>query len=74
MVSQVMTAGSSMSVGASSEGGSWLGRVIAFIESRRRYRRTMSELEQLSDRELADIGLARADIEGIARRCVSDRY
>ena len=34
----------------------------------RRYRDAVRELSQLSDRELADIGVRRGDIEEIARR------
>ena len=33
----------------------------------RRYREAVRELTQLSDRELADIGIRRGDIEAIAR-------
>lgn len=33
----------------------------------RRYRRTVSELSRMSDRELSDIGIARGDIRQIAR-------
>lgn len=32
-----------------------------------RYNRTLKELEGLSNRELADIGISRSDIVGIAR-------
>ena len=34
----------------------------------RRYRGAVRELSQLSDRDLADIGVRRGDIEEIARR------
>jgi len=34
----------------------------------RRYREAVRELSQLTDRELADIGVRRGDIETIARR------
>jgi uncharacterized protein YjiS (DUF1127 family) len=33
----------------------------------KRYSRTISELESLSNRELADLGIARADIRQLAR-------
>lgn len=36
----------------------------------RRYRATLGELEALSDRELADLGLSRTDIRAIARQSV----
>lgn len=34
----------------------------------RRYREAVRELSQLTDRELADIGIRRGDIDEIARR------
>lgn len=34
----------------------------------RRYRETVSELNQLSNRELTDLGLSRADIPYVARQ------
>ncbi len=33
----------------------------------RQYRRTVSELENLSNRDLADLGIARVDIPRVAR-------
>jgi uncharacterized protein YjiS (DUF1127 family) len=33
----------------------------------RRYRQTLSELGRISERELQDLGLRRADIEAVAR-------
>ena len=39
----------------------------------RRYRDAVRELSQLSDRELDDIGIRRADIEHIVRRSVARR-
>lgn len=33
----------------------------------RRYRETVSELSRLSNRELNDLGITRAEIQGIAR-------
>ena len=39
----------------------------------RRYREVVRELAQLSDYELHDIGVLRADIEFIARRPSSDK-
>jgi len=32
-----------------------------------RYKRTVSELASLTDRDLADLGIARADIQRLAR-------
>ncbi len=36
----------------------------------RRYRETVSELDRLSNRELADLGMTRSDIPFIARKSV----
>jgi uncharacterized protein YjiS (DUF1127 family) len=45
-----------------------LARVMfGWVAEQRRYRDTMSELSQLSDRELNDIGLERGQIEAVAR-------
>ena len=41
--------------------------MLAKLRSWMRYRETLRELERLSDRDLADLGIARADIEGVAR-------
>ena len=40
-----------------------LSRVRAYL----RYRDTVSQLSRLSDRDLADLGITRTDIPGIAR-------
>ena len=42
--------------------------IIRFIQHRKRYGRVVQELSRLSERELADIGIARCDIDRIARR------
>ena len=39
---------------------------IRMIQAFREYQRNVSELNQLSDRELADIGLDRSDIPRVA--------
>ena len=44
-------------------------RLVERVDSLRRYNRTRRELLALSDAELLDIGLERADIENIARNC-----
>ena len=40
---------------------------LAKIRSWLRYRETVRELERLSDRDLADLGISRADIDTVAR-------
>ena len=42
-------------------------RIFAYLAERRRVARTVAQLEGLSDRMLADIGLQRCDITGVAR-------
>jgi uncharacterized protein YjiS (DUF1127 family) len=53
------------------------GRVRAAIADRYAsyalYRRTFAELQALDDRDLADLGLARADIMAIARETARSR-
>jgi uncharacterized protein YjiS (DUF1127 family) len=45
-----------------------LSSIIRFIQHWKRYGGVMQELSRLSDRELADIGIARCDIDRIAKR------
>ena len=40
--------------------------IIRFIQQWKRYGRVVQELSRFSDRELADIGIARCDIDRIA--------
>lgn len=40
------------------------------INAWKRYNRTVSELNALSNRELADLGILRADIQRVARAAV----
>jgi uncharacterized protein YjiS (DUF1127 family) len=40
--------------------------IIRFLQSWKRYGTTVQELANLSDRELADIGITRADIPRLA--------
>ena len=40
--------------------------LIRMIQAFRERRRTVAQLSQLSDRELVDIGLSRADIQRVA--------
>jgi uncharacterized protein YjiS (DUF1127 family) len=53
---------------ADEQAGPWQ-RLLGWLDESRRYRRTRSELAELSDRELDDIGLCRGEIEAVARRC-----
>jgi uncharacterized protein YjiS (DUF1127 family) len=43
------------------------------IATRHRYNRTASELNALTDRDLADMGIHRSDIERIARLASHER-
>jgi uncharacterized protein YjiS (DUF1127 family) len=42
--------------------------LVHWIEAWRRYRTAVSELSQLSERELAELGLSREEIRDVARR------
>ena len=44
--------------------------ITARFSAWRRYRHSVRELSQLSDRELHDLGISRGDIEIIARKSV----
>jgi uncharacterized protein YjiS (DUF1127 family) len=41
--------------------------IVRFIREWKRYNRSLSELNRLGDRELADIGISRSDIPRVAR-------
>ena len=43
-----------------------LTSIVRFLQSWRRYNRSLSELNRLGDRELADIGISRSDIPRVA--------
>ncbi|MCO4054437.1 MAG: DUF1127 domain-containing protein [Bosea sp.] len=45
----------------------FIASLVARIQAYLRYRETVRELSKLSDRELDDLGLLRADIHNIAR-------
>ena len=47
---------------------SLFARVFSWLNEQRRIRRTVTELSQLTDRELEDIGLYRDEINLVARR------
>lgn len=40
----------------------------------RLYTQTVEELRQCTDRDLADMGLSRADIRSVARRSASEKF
>ena len=48
----------------------FLSLIAAKIAAWRRYRDSVRELSRLSDRELSDLGIARSDIEFVARQSV----
>jgi len=45
----------------------------AWLDKRRRYGRMVDELNQLSDRALAELGMFRVDIPAVARKAVYGR-
>ena len=51
----------------------WVFQLITWLENRRRLRRDTNELMSLSDRDLADIGLTRADIYYAVHRDPDDQ-
>ena len=40
--------------------------IVRFLQSWKRYNKSLSELSRLGDRELADIGISRSDIARVA--------
>ena len=44
----------------------FLAKLIRLYRAWRNYERSMSELSRLDDRELADIGISRAEIPAVA--------
>lgn len=40
--------------------------IVRFIREYRRYNQSLNELSRLGDRELADIGISRSDIQRVA--------
>ena len=49
-----------------------VGELNQRVQRYKTYRRTLEELEQLSDRELTDLGLSRSMIRAIAYRAAYD--
>lgn len=44
--------------------------IIKNLRNWRTYRQTVNELSRLSNRELADLGIARGEIHSVARKAV----
>jgi len=44
-----------------------MSTIHAYLKSWEKYRRAVSELSKLSDRDLADIGISRCDIQTVAK-------
>ena len=53
-------------ISAEYEESQMLTTIVRFLQSWRRYNRSLSELNRLGDRELADIGISRSDIPRVA--------
>lgn len=54
--------------------GEMKSHLTAAIKARRVYQRTFDELNSLSDRELADLGIARSNLRNIALEAAYGRY
>ncbi len=54
--------------------GEMKSHLTAAIKARRVYQRTFAELNGLSDRELADLGIARSNLRNIALEAAYGRY
>lgn len=50
-----------------------ISQILSAIQRWRDVRRTVAELDGLSDRELQDLGISRGDITTIARNAVAQR-
>ncbi len=44
--------------------------IVRFVQQWKRYNHSVSELSRLGDRELADIGISRSDIERVSWQAV----
>jgi uncharacterized protein YjiS (DUF1127 family) len=47
-----------------------LMRLIVGFRKMQRYRKTVHELQQLNNRDLADLGIHRSEIESVARQSI----
>lgn len=45
-----------------------------WMRARRSYYNSVAELSAMSDRDLADIGISRSDIEAVARQAADAKY
>ena len=50
-----------------------LAHIVRFIREWKRYNQSLSELNRLGDRELADIGISRSDIHNVAWNAAHQR-
>jgi uncharacterized protein YjiS (DUF1127 family) len=69
MVSTTATFGSGYTVAGERTGG-FLGRINRALDNFRAYRATLTELNALTDRQLADLGLLRSGLRTVAHRAV----
>jgi len=63
---------SRQTAGRQSRAARMVGNLTARAERYKTYRRTLEELETLSDRELADLGMSRSVLRGIAYKAAYD--
>lgn len=50
-----------------------LAAIVRFVREWKRYNQSLNELSRLGDRELADIGISRSDIQRVAWSTVNQR-
>ena len=51
----------------------WRANLMSWSAGRRKYRRTIAELRSHTDRQLADIGIARWQIREVAKGSITNR-
>lgn len=51
-----------------------LAKIGNWLQARRSYHNSISELSAMSDRDLADIGISRSDIQAVARQAARAKY
>lgn len=47
---------------------SFIKRITGFLQQRSQYRHAVCQLSSMTDRELSDIGISRADIHDVVRQ------